>query len=79
MVRAVYKQSDFDFALVYVEKLDLFYVFGYSSEIHLVESDNYRNAWKLTPELARREETDLLPTTKSQTEQAIQSSVVAKF
>lgn len=45
MVREAYKQSDFDFALVYVEKLDLFYVFpvnvliGYGSEIHLVETD----------------------------------------
>lgn len=94
MVRAVYKQSDFDFALVYVEELDLFYVFpvdvfiGYGSEIHLVESDKrqrkprsaqYRNAWDLISKWAIREETDLLPITKSQTEQAIQSSVVASF
>lgn len=45
MVREAYKQSNFDFALVYVEKLDLFYVFsvdvfiGYGSEIHLVKTD----------------------------------------
>lgn len=62
MLREAYKQSDFDFALVYVEKLDLFYVFpvevfiSYGSEIHLVESQKrqrkprsaqYRNAWDL--------------------------------
>ncbi|MFB2896707.1 group I intron-associated PD-(D/E)XK endonuclease [Aerosakkonemataceae cyanobacterium BLCC-F50] len=62
MLREAYKQSDFDFALLYVEKLDLFYVFpvevfiSYGSEIHLVEgqkrqrkprSAQYRNAWDL--------------------------------
>lgn len=62
MRREAYKQSDFDFALVYVEKLDLFYVFpvnvfiSYGSEIHIVESEKrqrkprsaeYRNAWAL--------------------------------
>jgi len=45
MVRETYKQTDFDFALVCVEQLDLFYVFpvdvfiGYGSEIHLVEAE----------------------------------------
>jgi PD-(D/E)XK endonuclease len=40
MIRDVYKQSDFDFALVYVENLDLFYIFpvavfiAYGSENH---------------------------------------------
>jgi len=62
MIREVYKPSDFDFALVYIQELDLFYVFpvcvfiSYASEIHLVESDkrqrkprsaDYRGAWEL--------------------------------
>ncbi|MEH1866587.1 MAG: group I intron-associated PD-(D/E)XK endonuclease [Nostoc sp.] len=62
MVREVYQLSDFDFALVYIEKLDLFYVFpvdvfiDYGSEVHLVEAEKrqrkprsaqYRNAWEL--------------------------------
>jgi hypothetical protein len=62
MVREPYTASDFDFALVYLADLDLFYVFpvsvfiGYGSEIHLVEADKrqrkprsaeYRNAWDL--------------------------------
>ncbi len=71
MIRDAYKKSDFDFALVYVEKLDLFYVFpvdvfiGYGSEIHLVEAEKrqrkprsaeYRNAWTLILQWAVREE-----------------------
>ncbi|MEH1884438.1 group I intron-associated PD-(D/E)XK endonuclease [Nostoc sp.] len=62
MVREAYQLSDFDFALVYIENLDLFYIFpidifiGYGSEIHLVEAEKrqrkprsaqYRNAWEL--------------------------------
>ncbi|MBD2493990.1 group I intron-associated PD-(D/E)XK endonuclease [Nostoc sp. FACHB-280] len=62
MIRETYKPTDFDFALVYVEQLDLFYVFpvdvfiGYGSEINLVEAEKrqrkprsapYRNAWDL--------------------------------
>ncbi|MEH2443304.1 group I intron-associated PD-(D/E)XK endonuclease [Nostoc sp.] len=62
MVREVYQLSDFDFALVYIEKLDLFYIFpvhvfiDYGSEVHLVEAEKrqrkprsapYRNAWEL--------------------------------
>ncbi len=62
MLREAYHLSDFDFALVYIEKLDLFYVFpvdvfiDYGSEIHLVEAEKrqrkprsaeYRNAWEL--------------------------------
>ena len=62
MLREAYKQTDFDFALVYIENLDLFYVFpveiftGYKSEIHLVEAEKrqrkprsaeYRDAWLL--------------------------------
>jgi hypothetical protein len=62
MVREVYQCDDFDFALAYIEELDLFYVFpvqvfiGYGSEIHLVEAEKrqrrpksaeYRDAWGL--------------------------------
>jgi hypothetical protein len=62
MLREAYKPEDFDFALVYIEKLDLFYIFpvdvfiGYGSEIHLVETEKrqlkprsaqYRQAWEL--------------------------------
>jgi hypothetical protein len=62
MVREAYGLSDFDFALVYIQELDLFYVFpiavfiSYASEIHLVEMDKrqrrprsatYRDAWEL--------------------------------
>jgi hypothetical protein len=62
MVRECYQACDFDFALVYLVTLDLFYVFpvqafiNYGSEIHLVEADKrqrkprsaeYRNAWDL--------------------------------
>ena len=72
MIREVYKQSDFDFALVYLEQLELSYVFpvdvfiSYGSEIHLVEaqkrqrkprSAEYRNAWTLILQLPVREET----------------------
>lgn len=71
MLRAAYSQSDFDFALVYIEKLDLFYVFpvdvfiGYGSEIHLVEAEKrqrkprsteYRDAWELLLRFAVHEE-----------------------
>src|SRR5262245_29974244 len=44
MVRELYDEADFDFALVYVGELDLFYVFpvkvfiAYASQIYLVES-----------------------------------------
>jgi hypothetical protein len=72
MVRDVYKPTDFDFALVYLEELDIFYVFpidvfiGYGSGIHLVEADRrqrkpnsakYRDAWDLILQWAAREET----------------------
>jgi hypothetical protein len=60
MVRELYGPQDFDFALAYIDELDVFYVFpvevfiGYGSEIHLVESEKgerrprsvgYREAW----------------------------------
>jgi hypothetical protein len=62
MIRKNYATSDFNFALAYIDMLDLFYVFpidvfvSYGSEIHLVEAEkrqrkpqsaNYRNAWNL--------------------------------
>jgi len=62
MIREAYGSSDFDFALVYIQELDLFYIFpvyvfiSYASEIHLVEADrrqrkprsaDYRDAWEL--------------------------------
>ena len=75
MVREAYKPSDFEFALVYVEKLDLFYVFpvnvfiSYGSEIHIVEVDNrqrrprsarYRDAWDLILQTIREEISETL-------------------
>lgn len=65
MIREVYSAYDFDFALAYIEELDMFYVFpvdvfiAYGSEIHLVEADKrqrkprsseYRAAWHLIGE-----------------------------
>jgi hypothetical protein len=62
MIRDNYELSDFDFAIIYIEDLSLFYIMpvevfiGYGSEIHLVEtkkrqrkpkSADYREAWKL--------------------------------
>ncbi len=74
MVRDAYKPTDFDFAMVYLVELAIFYVFpvdvfiDYGSEIHIVEvnkrqrkprSANYRNAWKLILQWAACEETHL--------------------
>lgn len=62
MLREAYTASDFDFALVYLAPLDLFYIFpvevfiAYTSEIHIVEAEKrqrkprstqYRDAWQL--------------------------------
>jgi hypothetical protein len=62
MIRENYKVEDFDFAVIFIEELDVFYVMpsdvfiSYGSEIHLVEtvkrqrkpkSGQYRNAWNL--------------------------------
>jgi hypothetical protein len=62
MIRENYKVEDFDFAIIFIEELDVFYVMpsdvfiSYGSEIHLVEtvkrqrkpkSGQYRNAWNL--------------------------------
>ena len=74
MIREAYQQSDFEFALVYIDNLDLFYIFpvaifiAYGSEIHLVEVEKrqrkprsalYRDAWELIwQRVDRREETE---------------------
>jgi hypothetical protein len=72
MLRETYTPRDFDFALVYVTDLPLFYVFpvsvfiDYAGQITLVESDkrqrkprsaNYRDAWDLIRTWAPSEET----------------------
>jgi hypothetical protein len=72
MRRQSYSLTDFDFALVHIAKLELFYVFpvevfiGYPGQIHLVEADKrqrkprsaeYRDAWQLISNWAAREET----------------------
>lgn len=71
MLRANYSLKDFDSALVYIQELNLFYVFpvdvfiSYGSEIHLVEAEKrqrkpkstiYREAWDLILQRAAREE-----------------------
>ena len=67
MVRENYTLSDFDFAVIYIDELDVFYVFpcevfiSYASEIYLVETEKrqrkpksavYREAWELVLERA---------------------------
>jgi len=62
MLRENYKLGDFDFAIIFIEDLDVFYVMpcevfiDYGSEIHFVEaakrqrkpkSSEFRNAWDL--------------------------------
>ncbi|MCU0342041.1 MAG: group I intron-associated PD-(D/E)XK endonuclease [Spirosomaceae bacterium] len=62
MIRDVYQQTDFDFAVVYIENIDVFYVIpveefiSYGSSIHLVEAEKrqrkpksleFRQAWTL--------------------------------
>lgn len=74
MRREPYQLSNFDFALAYVQDLDLFYIFpvevfiGYGSEIHIVEtekrqrkplSSSYRDAWHLIMPREVHEERDL--------------------
>ena len=71
MKRSLYCENDFDFAVAYIEDLDVFYVFpasefiSYGSEIHLVETDKrqrkprssaFREAWKLILQRAASEE-----------------------
>jgi len=72
MLRARYEVGDFDFALAYLEELDLFYVFpvevfiAYAGQITIVESDKrqrrprsaiYREAWDLISLWAASRET----------------------
>jgi hypothetical protein len=62
MVRKYYNKNDFDFAIIYIQDLNIFYIMpqgifsGYKSEISLVEtkkrqrkpkSTEYRENWKL--------------------------------
>ena len=62
MIRENYEVKDFDFDVIFIEELDVFYVMpsdvfiSYGSEIHLVEtvkrqrkpkSGEYRNTWNL--------------------------------
>jgi hypothetical protein len=74
MVRGAYGLGDLDFALVFIEEIDTFYVFpcevfiGYGSEIHLVEADkrqrkpksaDFRGAWNLISQWAAQRETSV--------------------
>ncbi len=67
MIRDVYSETDFDFAIVYIKDLSVFYVIpvneflSYGSSIHLVEAEKrqrkpksleFREAWKLIFERA---------------------------
>ncbi len=62
MLRDTYKLGDFDFAVIYIADLEIFYIIpssvfiSYGSEVHLVEADKrqrkpksseYRSAWEL--------------------------------
>ncbi len=62
MLRENYKLEDFDFAVIFIEDLGVFYVMpceefiSYGSEIHLIEADKrqrkpksaaFKNAWDL--------------------------------
>lgn len=70
MLRASYDASDFDFAIVHLDPLNLFYIFpvdvfvGYGSEIHMVESEkrqrkprstDYREAWHLVEQFVKQQ------------------------
>ena len=72
MIRSHYKSSDFDFALIYIEDINVFYVMpvdvfiSYKGAISLVEDDKrqrrpksakYRETWKLINAWAARLET----------------------
>jgi hypothetical protein len=72
MIRDRYSETDFDFALAYLEDLNLFYVFpvsvfiAYAGSITIVESDKrqrkprsaiYRDAWELISLWAASRET----------------------
>jgi len=72
MLRETYTPSDFDFAVIYLDDLDLFYIFpvsvfiSYAGQITIVESvkrqrkprsANYREAWDLISHWAASRET----------------------
>lgn len=72
MKRDSYSESDFEFALIYLEQLDIFYIMpvevfiSYGSQIHIVESSKrqrkprsaeFREAWHLISQWAAQEET----------------------
>lgn len=72
MLRDNYKINDFDFAVVYIDLLDVFYIIpievfiSYGSEIHFIETDKrqrkpksaeFRNAWALILQRAHSVET----------------------
>jgi hypothetical protein len=72
MIRSPYMMQDFNFALIYLSEIDLFYVMpcsvfiAFASQIYLVESDkrqrkprsaSYREAWNLISEWAAQQET----------------------
>jgi hypothetical protein len=74
MKRSKYNHADFDFALVYVEDHDVFYIFpaavfnAYASSISIVESSKrqrparsaiYRDAWVLISTWAAQKETSV--------------------
>lgn len=74
MIRENYIESDFDFALVYIEDLDVCYIFpsavfiSYGGAISLVEAEkrqrkprsaNYRESWDMIEEWASYRETDM--------------------
>jgi PD-(D/E)XK endonuclease len=71
MIRGNYEIKDFDFAVIFIEELNVFYVMpsdvfiSYGSEIHLVEtvkrqrkprSGDYRDAWSLVLQRAASKE-----------------------
>jgi hypothetical protein len=71
MLRETYAVNDFDFAVIFIQELEIFYVMpsdvfiSYGSEIHLVEtvkrqrkprSAVYKNAWDLILKRAASEE-----------------------
>ena len=72
MIREAYQSKDFEFALIFLEALEIFYVFpvdvfiAYGSEIHIVEAEKrqrrprsaaYRDAWELIVQWAACGET----------------------
>jgi hypothetical protein len=79
MKRSLYEKGDFDFALAYVEELDVFYVFpfkvfvSYASNICLQvaaerqrksKAETYLDAWKLIKAWAAPEETQEVESVK---------------